>query len=127
MKKTLLILLAIVYLASSAGATLQFHYCMDKLVGIGLHGSDSAMCAKCGMKKQEGCCKDEAKQIKLSDDQKPAFTFVLNVVGGEYIARVYPIEYSTFFASHPLLLQSTTNSPPTTAIGLYKFLGVLRI
>lgn len=100
---------------------------MDRLVGIGMHKSENDRCSKCGMKKQQGCCKDESKQIKVSDDQKPTSKFVLNVVGSEYTARVYSVGYSTFFASQDLFLQTSTIGPPYASIGLYKFLGVFRI
>ena len=50
------------------------HYCMGKLVSIGLLPSKNDKCSKCGMKKTDeksnGCCKDEHKQIKIEKDQK---------------------------------------------------------
>lgn len=69
MKKIIVILLIMVYGAASVGATIQFHYCMNKLVGSTIgHAAENKKCSKCGMKeKKGGCCKDEQKQIKLTD------------------------------------------------------------
>ena len=80
MKKVLTTILAFVYLSTSMGATIHLHYCMGKLVSWGLINHDSKNCGICGMPKKAdnkhcisakmGCCKDEVKQVKTSDDQK---------------------------------------------------------
>ncbi len=82
MKKFIAIILTFVYLTTSVGATVHFHYCMDKLVDweIGQKRQENKACTFCGMTKttndkhcgieSNGCCKDEQKQIKLHDDQK---------------------------------------------------------
>ena len=100
---------------------------MDKLVGIDMHESQNEMCAKCGMKKKEGCCKDESKQIRVADDQKPASKFVFNVLAGEHGDRVYLIQYSTFFILTDLYVEPLTDGPPNGGIGRYIFLRVFRI
>ena len=79
MKKTLVSILAIFYLASSVGATVHLHYCMDKLISWSLSKGDGDRCDKCGMKKEGGCCKDENKFVKNSVDQNikgPAVQFL---------------------------------------------------
>jgi hypothetical protein len=77
MKKVLLSILAIVYLATASGMTLHFHYCMDKLVSWGLQENTKSTCSFCGMQKTsgdtnkqfcKGCCKDEIKVIQLKKD-----------------------------------------------------------
>src|SRR6188508_3247887 len=71
MKKILVSILAVFYLASSVGATVHLHYCMDKFINWSLlNGGDK--CSKCGMEKDGGCCKDENKFVKNSIDQKLA-------------------------------------------------------
>ena len=70
MKKILVSILAAFYLASSVGATVHLHYCMDKLINWSLLKADGDKCDKCGMKKDDGCCKDEHKFVKNSVDQK---------------------------------------------------------
>jgi len=75
MKKILVAILAMLYLSTSIGATINMHYCMGKLVEWGLWHSKNDKCSNCGMEKENdlsgnGCCKDEYKQIKLDKDQK---------------------------------------------------------
>lgn len=57
------------YSASTIGATINMHYCMNKLAGITLKSTSNDKCPKCGMK-NTGCCKDEKKQFKLHLDQQ---------------------------------------------------------
>ena len=100
---------------------------MDKLVGIDMHESQNEMCAKCGMKKKEGCCKDESKQIKVADDQKPVSKFVFNALAGQQADRVYLVQYSTFFVFKDLYLQPVKNGPPNGCVDRYIYLQVFRI
>ena len=78
MKKFVLVILAVFYLSTSAGATLHLHYCMDQLVDWKLWSNETTedICSSCGMLKTEatnnGCCRDEHKQIKLEDDHRAA-------------------------------------------------------
>ena len=82
MKKVLTTILALVYLSTSMGATIHFHYCMGKLISWGLTDRDSKNCRFCGMAKDDramhcgsamkGCCKDEHRHIKNDKDQKAA-------------------------------------------------------
>lgn len=73
MKKFITAILAVLYLASSSGATIHLHYCMGKLAETGLSQSKSNKCSNCGMKKSEksdnGCCKDEHKFLKDNSAQ----------------------------------------------------------
>ena len=74
MKKLLTLILAILYMASSTGATFHMHYCMGKLVEVKLWHKDGQKCSKCGAEPKSACakkcCKDEHKTIKLEKDQK---------------------------------------------------------
>lgn len=75
MKKTALAILAMLYISTSTGAIIHFHYCMGKLVSWKLGHKLSDRCGKCGMKinhqsLDNGCCKDEFKKIKNDKDQK---------------------------------------------------------
>ena len=74
MKKVLAVILAIIYISTASGITIHMHYCMGKLADWGLWQSKTAICSKCGMHKSENkdndCCKDVHKQIKLDKDQK---------------------------------------------------------
>ena len=88
MKKFFVLILALTYLTTSIGATMHFHYCMDKLVawGLGHTQTKANACSYCGMaktdtdkhcgKQSKGCCHDEQKQVKIEKDQKTvAFGF----------------------------------------------------
>ena len=77
MKKAIVILLLVLYSASTIGATINMHYCMNKFAGWALTSEKKENCPKCGMK-NTGCCKDEKKQIKLSSDQQKSESSQLN-------------------------------------------------
>ncbi|MBI2730617.1 MAG: hypothetical protein HYX40_07695 [Sphingobacteriales bacterium] len=75
MRKFILSLVAVLYIASSSGAVMHLHYCMNKLIGWELWESKSEKnkCSKCGMSKsgkKKICCKDENKFVKITKDQK---------------------------------------------------------
>ena len=81
MRRFITIIVAILYISTSTGATVHLHYCMGKLADWGLGHDKSTTCGKCGMAKSEskktGCCKDEHKLIKNNADQKIAERSVL--------------------------------------------------
>lgn len=72
MRKLTIFILALFYITTTTGATMHLHYCMGRLVNWGLWQKDSGVCGKCGMEKnsseENGCCKDEQKQVKLDND-----------------------------------------------------------
>jgi hypothetical protein len=80
MKRLLVTILSILYMASATGATVHIHYCMGKLMSAGFVSKDDDRCKRCGMKKatqKKGCCKDEHKTYKTTDHQlaKASFDF----------------------------------------------------
>jgi len=76
-KKAIVILLLIFYSASTIGATINMHYCMNKFASWSLSNVKKEKCANCGMK-NTGCCKDEKKEIKLTLDQQKAANNLIN-------------------------------------------------
>lgn len=83
MKKFAITILALIYITISTGATVQLHFCMDKLTGWSFTNKTPENCGKCGMSKQghKGCCHDEKKVIKVTKDQKSnesSFSFLIN-------------------------------------------------
>ncbi len=78
MKNFLVVIVALLYMSTSSGATLYIHYCMGKQAGWGFGENKSKTCGGCGMEKSEekdnGCCKDEHKFIKSDTDQKTTET-----------------------------------------------------
>jgi len=85
MKKVLVSILAVIYLATSMGATVHLHYCMGRLVSWGLTDHLGKSCDFCGMQKMgssgecvvgmKDCCHEVSKQIKNGQDQKTAQEF----------------------------------------------------
>lgn len=100
MKKIFIAILAILYLGTSSGATVHFHYCMGKLVDWGVWDSKhtgTAKCDNCGMirgqKDAKKCCKDVTRQVKLTDNHKVAklaYTFL------ELPAAIVPLGFLEF-------------------------------
>jgi len=128
MKKILVSILAVFYLASSVGATVHLHYCMDKLINWSLLNSDGDKCDKCGMKKDGGCCKDENKFVKNNVDQKVVES-AIQLIKMEAVATpvglIYPSEH--YFSA---LIQeyAISNAPPrSNGVGIYILNSVFRI
>jgi hypothetical protein len=75
MKNFVLSILAVLYMFSTTGATLQMHYCMGTLADWSIGHDNSETCGRCGMEKTDeqanGCCNDEETFIKNTADQKP--------------------------------------------------------
>ena len=68
------LIVTIIYLAASTGATVHLHYCMGRIADVDLMHHAEKVCGLCGMEKpadgDNGCCKDETETIKISIDQK---------------------------------------------------------
>ena len=113
MKKFLATILAIVFLGSSFGATMNLHYCMGKLADWDLAQQKpmSKSCPKCGMeKKNKGCCKDEQKFVKNTIDQNipgtgvqvlqalacslPSHFFELPIASTVTLAKTIPVSHA---------------------------------
>ncbi len=116
MKKFITVILAVLYLSTSMGATVHMHYCMGKLADWGLGHNKSKTCGECGMEKKnaldDGCCKDEHKVIKNDSDQKlTESSFQLMEVMASALLPVYthlrPVQISSVTEENPL-----SNAPP---------------
>ena|SRR6187401_2354930 len=128
MKKILVSIFAVFYLASTVGATVHLHYCMDKFIDWSLLKEDGDKCDKCGMEKDGGCCKDENKFVKNSIDQKLAESSIqLTQMAAVAMpaAFIYTSEYycTSIIQENPL-----SNAPPrNNAIGIYILNSVFRL
>ena len=128
MKKLLVLILAFTYLTTSIGATVHFHYCMDKLVAWGLGHSQTKVnaCPYCGMdrtdadkhcgKQSKGCCHDEQKQVKIEKDQKTADLAFDLAKPFLQIAEHSIFEFSTITVDSPTLEYPTSHAPPRVGI-----------
>ncbi|MBS0425003.1 MAG: hypothetical protein JST09_18895 [Bacteroidetes bacterium] len=127
MKKFLVTILALVYLTTSIGATVHFHFCMDKLVawGLGSGKSKSKACPYCGMvktsadkhcgKQSKGCCHDEHKQVKVEKDQKVVDAgFKLERPLLVIADHTLPGELSSIAVFSPSIEYPLTHAPPRT-------------
>ncbi len=124
MKKVLTVIIALLYLGSSTGATLHMHYCMGELADWGWGHKESKTCGNCGMEKSSekdnGCCKDEHKFVKNSSDQKIIeSSFQLMQISGIALipgyAEIPLIHISSLTEANPV-----SNAPPrSTGIAVY--------
>jgi hypothetical protein len=112
-KKSVLILLLLVYGSATMGATIHLHYCMNEFVGSSLwHSDKDGKCGKCGMtEKKGGCCKDEHKQLKLkTDHQKSAIAQYFKI--SDAPALITPIAAFNFKEMLVTLTFPLSNAPP---------------
>lgn len=133
MKKTLFIFLAFLYLGTSSGFAMHFHYCMGNLIGTSLVEDSLKDCENCGMErsntKDNGCCKEEYKQLKV-DKSEQVNNLSLKLL--QNVAIILPpatyeipafLQLSTSAADYP-----NVNSPPKdTTVPVYLRNCVFRI
>jgi hypothetical protein len=96
MKKLVVAILSVLYISTSSGATVQMHFCMDKLVDWSIgHNDEKNTCNNCGMEKdgngKNACCKDEQKQLKIEKDQKTAAAFELTLSLATALPAPHPV------------------------------------
>ena len=74
MKRSVVAILAIIYIAISSGVVVNIHYCMGKMSSVKLQAWTPSSCG-CGkkMESKKGCCKTELKVVKIEDAQKAAY------------------------------------------------------
>ena len=97
MKRIFALILALLHLAATTGATVYVHHCMGREVGASISAeSDEELhsCSHCGMQKKKsgnGCCKDEVRIVKCETDGTLAKVAVAPVtVEAGLPAVVYP-------------------------------------
>jgi hypothetical protein len=132
MKKIFLVILAFTYFASTSGAILHLHYCMGKMVEWSVSGNEEGNCPVCGSDKgkmvEKGCCKDEHKQLKVTNDHSITETafqglWLMAVALPVSFIDIPAITFSSITEENP-----TTNAPPhSTGIPIYKRNCVFRI
>ncbi len=129
-KKSCALLLAILYLVTANGAIINFHYCMGRLAGMDISASAPASgnCGTCGMAKEKksGCCNDEHKTVKLSDDR--LLSIVNNAPAAiiHYLYDRYPSSQNRFLAAQALASQPAHN-PPLLTTPLFALHCVFRL
>lgn len=128
MKKSIVTILAFLYLAISSGMVVNIHYCMGKVSKVELDNFSKAVC-KCGSgKKPMACCKDELKLIKLTDSHKATTlaTVFAAVIGDPIVLPLSLIQLP--FSNAPVnILQQTEDPPLITQTPVYVINRVFRI
>ena len=137
MKRLLVVILSLVYLAASSGFTLRQHYCMGELIGTAIDhpakNSDTHQCSRCGMEKKSddnGCCKDKVKTFKASPDQLPAKAIQSPAFVALALAPMsFTLPQAEHFHSLPVLTSAPAHGPPgkTSSLPLYLKVRSLRL
>lgn len=71
MKKTIIAILAILYVTIASGVVVNVHYCMGRIASVEYGYDDHDVCGKCGMSAtKKGCCHTEYKLVKLQDEHR---------------------------------------------------------
>lgn len=76
MRKAGIVILTFLYLAFTAGVSVQRHYCMNRMAAVRFTAHAEDRCTICGMERSErssDCCRDEVDLFKITDDQQPPF------------------------------------------------------
>ncbi len=127
MKRIVVSILAVFYLASSVGATVHLHYCMDKFIDWSLL-KDGDKCNKCGMEKDGGCCKDENKFVKNNIDQKVAessFQLIQMAAVNSPAAFIHTTEYYVTSITQENSFDHAL--PRSNSVGIYLLNSVFRL
>ncbi len=131
MRKTGLIILTFLYLAFTAGISVQRHFCMNRMAALRFTTQPEERCGSCGMEKTErdnSCCHDEQAVYKITDDQQPGFptVFIVNEFQVGSPEHYIPVSGKIIAASDPVPAYS--HGPPgISAIPLFIRFGVFRI
>ncbi len=125
MKKILITILAIAYLATSSGAVLTMHYCMGSLYAVNF--SQKNKCSKCGMKHEKKCCGQKVKVLKAQD----AHDAFANAVSIHSPVAFLQTEYNRFYAASFIFNAPSSvcnhSPPPALPVSLNLLYCVFRI
>lgn len=119
MKKIFALILGILYMGASTGATFHMHYCMDKLTEVQLWHADNKTCDQCTAGHSTGCekkcCKDQHKTVKLDKDQHATENVITFM---QQATALMPVAWAGFSPEHVVSLVETfpvSNAPPRSS------------
>lgn len=128
MKKLLVSIIAVFYLGTSVGATVNLHYCMGHFVNWDFSDKKDHACKKCGMEKSKknGCCQDEYKLLQVDKNQKAENSYKLSQPPAVLVSTVYPVFQPV---THPSISeeQPVSNAPPRSEVPVHIRFCVFRI
>ena len=121
MKKLLVFIVAVFYLGTSIGATVNLHYCMGRLTNWDLSIKETHTCGTCGMvkstSKKGGCCEDKHHHLQVEKDQKAESRYQPEAPIAIAVITTYPDFVTPAIASiseeHPV-----SNAPPRSKVPL---------
>ena len=112
MKQLFIILLAFVYLTSTAGVNVEMHYCHGKLKSVSLASIlHKDCCCKMKAAMKNGCCKTEVKTCKLNENHKPEIFSTIPDFS-KWIQVSSLSSSSTLYFTSPLVTEFNSNPPP---------------
>jgi len=130
MKKFLVSILAIFYLGTSVGATVNLHYCMGELVNWDLSIKETHTCGNCGMEKvkdkKNGCCEDKQHVLQTEKDQKGENRYQPEAPVGVAVITTFP-SFITPLASTITEAYPVSNAPPRRLVPLHIRYCIFRI
>jgi len=111
MKKFFLGILTFIYITVASGIVVNIHYCMGKLSEVDYGYSKNDKCGKCGMENKEGCCHNESKFLKITDDQQLAKAN-LNISQTPAEINIARVDFSLPVQGLEKNIELKYNSPP---------------
>lgn len=128
MKRPIVLILSIIYLAISSGIVVNIHYCMGKMSSVKLQAWAPNTCA-CGKKAapKSGCCKTELKVVKVQDAQKIAYADHTLDAPVAVVVRQLNLLQTPFVNSSPAVVPSEHSPPLLSAQDTYLRNCVFRI
>jgi hypothetical protein len=130
-RKTGLIILTFLYLAFTAGISVQRHYCMNRLASLRFTTQPEERCGFCGMEKTErdnSCCHDEQAVYKITDDQQSGFPTQLKLTELPVLSPDYYLPIADTLPSVSVFVPDYNHGPPgIAAIPLFIRFSVFRI
>lgn len=116
MKRSLVFIFMLFYFGVASGATVEFHYCMGKLVEWGMaQPSESKDCSKCNMSEAESkdCCKKDQQEVKIEKAQKAEFSFQFKSLSS-IIVLPYIFESGLTTITQTISGANYSHAPPRT-------------
>jgi len=130
-RKTGLIILTFLYLAFTAGISVQRHFCMNRMAALRFTAQPEERCGFCGMEKTErdnSCCHDEQAVYKITDDQQPGFPTSFTPNEFPVLSTEHNFSVSSKISVVSVLVPAYSHGPPgISAIPLFIRFGIFRI
>jgi len=121
-------ILAFLYLSIASGVGISIHYCMGNKTGVDYSYHADRECHRCGMENKPGCCHNEYKIVKISDDQLVAKGNLVFQSATLIEALPFNISVSSPIQGQHLLISGSYHSPPDPrASSIYSFNRVFRV